>query len=244
MANKIQEGKFSGTSHRQKGVAIAVVVVVLILIWQIIGIFRDQKPTPPPVKAPVTPGAQATQNTNTASPTGNDPEELTRAKIVNEPSFIKMQKATEEKYVVKLNELEELRIQRQIAETNQAIAAAKLATVTAEKDISDLLTKPNAPSVPPSVYSEQLVNPSTTVQQNATENIPPPVTSPIADYTLISVSMQLRKWSAVIGFQGRLITVNIGDSLPDSSVVVNIDKNSVVIRKDGETKRISIVSSI
>jgi hypothetical protein len=153
-----------------------------------------------------------------------------------------MQKATEEKYVVKLNELEELRLQRQIAEMNQGIAAAKLATVTAEKDISDLLTRPSQPSqpIPESVYTSQLVN------QGAAETPipPPPITNPIADYTLISVSMQLHKWSAVIGYQGKLFYVNIGDSLPDNSTVVSINKNNVILKKDGETKKIAMVSSI
>jgi hypothetical protein len=237
MADKLQEGKFSQTSTRQKGIAIAVVVVILILIWQIIGIFSDQKPSPPPKTTSVKPAA--TQQAVTTSNAPAESDDLTHAKLVNEPSFIKMQKATEEKYVVKLNELEELRIQRQIAETNQAISAAKLATVTAEKNISDLLTKPTSAPVPQTIYSEELSAPST-----VSVTPPPPVTSPIADYTLISVSMQLRKWTAVVGYQGKLITVNIGDSLPDNSTVVSINKNSIIIRKDGETKRIVIVSSI
>lgn len=233
MADKIKEGRFSGNS-RQKGIAVAVVIVIFILIWQVIGIFSDQKKITPPTK-PTTPVTPTPQTTATLSTTEH--EDLPPAKLVNDPAFIKMQKATEEKYVVKLNELEELRIQRQIAETNQAIAAAKLATVTAEKDISDLLTKPSVPMTQQPPYSEQLVAPTSTIP--VTEMI-----APIGDYTLISVVMQLHKWSAVLGYQGKLITVNIGDTLPDSSTIVSINKNSVVIRKDGETKRISIVSSI
>jgi len=243
MADKqMQKGKVNSPNARQIGIGVAFVIVVIILIWQLWGIFGASTPAPPPPQSPTTHAGTTpgTPPTAPAHPMEEQPE-LSRGKITNEPSFIKMQKATEEKYVTKLNELEELRIQRQIAETNQAIAAAKLATVTAEKDISDLLTRPAAPQVPASEYAAQLVTPTTT-GGNVVPVVPPPVS--IADYTLISVSMQLHKWSAVLGLQGKLFNVGIGDVLPDDSTVASINRSSVVLKKDGEIRKITIVSSI
>lgn len=265
--NKMKE-KFSQITSRQKAIMGAMVVVVLIIVWQVTGLFGGGKSTPTPVAIKPVSTMQATSsspsaaNNRSATSPSQGPEAASslpaehvvaprQATVLNEPQFMKLQKMTEEKYIGKLNELEELKIQRQIAETNQAIAAAKLATVSAEKDISDLLTKPAPVLVPPSAYANQLVAPTVTGQEvvnvnNGTTMPPPPIKEePVIDYSLISVSMQLNRWSAVLGYQGKLYSVNVGDTLqPDGSVVTSINKNSVILKKDDKTRKVNIVSSI
>lgn len=259
------KSKIMQTTPRQKFIMLFIVVVVLIIMWQIAGLFGGESSSSPVESIkPVSkmnanvPGKTMPSDIKTMPPTampttGKPSVEtetdnrgvLTQGSIVNDPQFVRMQRITEEKYMGKLNELEELRIQRQIAETNQAIAAAKLATVTAEKDISDLLTRPaqqnfNAFSGPPTgKNSEVTTETSTTVIP-----IPPPPEQ-VLPYTLVSVSMLLNKWNAVISFQGTMYTVSVGDILPpDGSVVTSISKNSVTIKKGGKARRIGITTSI
>lgn len=179
--------------------------------------------------------------------------------VMLDARIVDMQKQTEQKYIDQLNQLQTLKIQREIAETNQAIASARLATVTAEKSVSDLLTKPSAPVqpvVPAGAYSNTLVNPTPTgVQVTTTEGAPPPPgqnipPAPLATpaevpYVVISVSMQMGRWSAVLGYQGKLYNVSIGDVLPmDNSVVASIGKNGVLLVKGKTRRKISILSSI
>ena len=145
--------------------------------------------------------------------------------------------------------MEELRIQRQIAETNQAIAAAKLATVTAEKDISDLLTRPAPGTMTVNTYGN-------VPGKTSAEILPPgeegaatiPVIVPKQQevpYSLVSISMSLNKWNAIVALQGQMFSVGVGDILPpDESVVTHISKNSITLRKDGKSRRIGITASL
>lgn len=281
----------SGMTTKQKATAGALVVVVIIVLWNVIGLFggggEAPAPAPQPKAGPMsaaTPGKLGaptpasggiTPVPNPAAAGGPPTPALPQAPIAEGPALretaasldariVDLQKQTQQKYMEEINQLQTLRIQREIAETNQAIAAANLATRTSEKAVSDLLTKPvplpPAP-VPLGAYSNQLVNP--TLQGVNVAGVPttgpatpppgaattPGPTNPPApvetQYVVISVSMQLGRWSAVLGYQGRLFNVSIGDVLPvDGSVVSSINKNGVVLVKGNNRRRISIISSI
>jgi len=274
LENKMKE-KMTQTTSRQKVIIAVMVIVVLIIVWQIVGLMGggSSAPAPSPTIQPKStmsaskPGAKEENNhpsVQAAVPAADHTpkmasgpqvdESLRQPSIVNDPQFNRIQRMTEEKYVGKLNELEELRIQRQIAETNQAIAAAKLATVTAEKDISDLLTTP-APSA--SVYSTgqpvktsvdvippggAIPNASPSPSEEAPKTAPPP--AEVVPYKLVSVSMLLNKWTAIVALQNTMFTVAVGDVLPpDGSVVTSISKSSITLRKNGKSRKISITSS-
>jgi type IV pilus biogenesis protein PilP len=161
-------------------------------------------------------------------------------------SYLQDEQKSEKAYLSKLNDLEELKIDREIEETNQAIAAAKLATVTAQKSTSDLLTN-KVPASTENAYSAPTqFNPNrgTTVVTEGLK-LPFEVVTPEVPYQVISVSMELNRWSAVIGVQGKLFTVSVGDMLPeDGSVVASINKNGVTLRKGTKIRRISIISSV
>ena len=57
-----------------------------------------------------------------------------------EMELLAQQKQIEAKYIAALNELQALRLEREIAETNKAIIDAKLGTITAQKNIIDLIS--------------------------------------------------------------------------------------------------------
>ncbi len=259
LEKQAKDGMLSGMSAKQKGMMGAVVIIVLVVIWQVMGLVGGGGGSAP--VEPIKPVAK--QGTTTASP-GVSPAstvnnqaaqqaELKQAQVANDARFMQLQQMSEQKYIGKITDLEDLKIQRAIAETNQAIAIAKLATVTAEKNISDLLTRPTAVAeVPAGTYANKLTNPAIQGESMAGP-VGGPVTSasllppmvPTPEYTVISVSMQLGKWSAVIGYQGKLYNVIIGDVLAaDNSEVVSISKNGVILRKDGKSRKISIMSAI
>lgn len=242
----------SGMPTKQKVIMAVVVIVFLVVIWQVVGLMgwgsgsssTTIKPVANQNAAHTAPAAAMTGATPApANPTQPaQAPEVKQATIMNDPQFIQQQQMNEQKYLGKINDLEDLKIQRAIAETNQAIAIAKLATVTAEKNISDLLTKPVVQEIPPAAYANKLANPNGQSENPA--GIPQIPTVQV-DYSVISVSMQLGKWSAVIGAQGKLYSVVTGDVLsPDNSVVTSISKNGVTLRKNGVSRKISIMSAI
>lgn len=251
-----------GMPMRQKVIMGLMVVVILIIVWQLKGMFGfggtsapEITPTQPAAKTPATSISNAPPAT---TPTPGQPTPMASqapsANLQQVPlvgnELNNQDRQVQAQYIGKINELEELKISREIAETNQAIATAKLATVTAEKSISDLLTKPTTSQevqpIPPGAYATQLGTPSAVTEQPTT---PPPVTTPPPppeiDYTVISVTMRYGKWNAVVGYQGHLFTVGVGDILPpDNSSVRSINQNGIVLRKSGKTRKVALVSSL
>lgn len=279
------ENRLGGMTSKQKVTAIVLVVVVLIILWQVMGLFEGPKPTvpvPPPAanKArmnPAAPGGAPSpsmvqggairpvsnpSNINLPSmapgAAGEEPMQLREVPVPPQTSVLEGQKKLEQEYVDQLNQLQTLKVQREIAETNQAIAAARLATVTAEKNVSDILTKPSqptGPAIPEAAYSNALVSPTIPGAQielgggpanKPPSEQPPPPPKPIeANYTVVSVTQEMGRWNAVVGVEGKLYSVSVRDVLPDGSIVRSINKNGIVIvDKEGKKKRINIVTSI
>jgi type IV pilus biogenesis protein PilP len=240
-ADADKEHVIANMTTRQKVTALVLVLVLIIVLWEVIGLFRH--------------GSKATPLSMTANKTGMtgnmpggappmrtpQPAELPQLKIMSprEAALVKLQQETQARYLFALNELQVLKVARDIAEANQAIMAAKLATVTAEKHIVDLLTPPSAP-VAPGAYAKGLVNPVTSGNVVTTTFVPPEVS-----YTVVSVSQLEYRWSAVLGSQGRLYNVSIGDILPpDGSKVISISKSGVELEKDNVKKKVSLVPII
>lgn len=260
LEKQTKESMLSGMTSKQKGTVGAMIVIVLIVIWQVIGLIGGGGSVPP--VAPVKPVAnQGAKTVGAPGPVGasavsqaTQQADVRQAQVISDTRFLQLQQMTEQKYIGKINDLEDLKIQKEIAETNQAIATAKLATVTAEKNISDLLTKPAAPEIPAGAYANKLATPTlqgeSVVNEPGTSS-PTSASAPAApviprvEYTVISVSMQLGKWNAVIGYQGKLYNVTVGDILSeDNSVVTNINKNGVILNKDGKIRKVNIMLAI
>jgi len=241
----------SKLTTRQKVMAGLLVVVLLVIFWQLMGLFGGgsnqtiTKITPASSTNARTPMSSNQPNSTALAMQQGGEYQVRQAPVQVSNQFITREKETEQQYMSKLNELEALKIQRQIAEMNQAIAVAKLATVTAEKGISDILIKPASTQVSAAEYAAGLTNPVRPGEAIVAPQVQQPAPPTQAQYTVISVTMQLNKWSAVLGYQGKLYDVSVGDVLPiDGSVVEKIFKDGVVLNKDGNKRKISLVSAI
>lgn len=226
-------------STRQKAIAAVFVVVIAIILWQLIGIFSGGSSSTTPAKstaATVAPGKTAT-GAAAVSAKNLTPKVVdimqTQPTTAREAELMKIQQETEMKYMQALNELQVLKIRKEIANTNKDISAAQLSKVQAEKKIVDLLAPPPPPPVAESVNKP--VQTSFAVSGLDLE----------AKYTVISVSQLRSKWNAVLNYKGSLFSVGVGDVLPpDGSVVLSISKNGVTIERDGNKRKISIMSAI
>jgi type IV pilus biogenesis protein PilP len=228
-----------GGSPRQKIIAGLVLLVFAFLAWQVYGMFASGS-------SPATPAATANAVPTMPTPQPAQLPQVAKAPLSDrEQALMALQQETQAKYLAALNELQMLKVEKDIAETNKAIVTAKLDTVTAQKNMVDLL-QPSKPAPTQAEYSQNLVNP-TGANASATPGVASGATSaPVDNYTVISVSHLQGRWNAVMGYQGRLMNVFVGDTLPvDGSQVTNIDKSGVTLKlKDGNTKKISMVSII
>jgi type IV pilus biogenesis protein PilP len=230
----------SNMTTRQKVTIGILAIIVLIILWQVIGLFRGSKTST---------SAQtrnATSRVVTPPPAMPQPASLPPKPAPmsqRELELMRLQQETQAKYLAALSELQMLKVTRDIAETNQAIAAAKLATITAQKKT---LTELTGPTVPQSTYASALAGSTPAANEVQPPQPPPPVSIPQeTNYTVISVSQLRYRWSAVIGYQGNLYSVNVGDVLPpDGSRVVNINKSGVVLEKNNIRRKVSLVPII
>lgn len=236
-------------SSRQKLIIGGLILVIIIIIWQVMGLFGGKSEAPAPEAKPSTSPAMANTppNPQQSKPA---PAELAQAQPQTPPSpaeieLRRLQQETQAKYLAALNELQMLKVAREIAEANQAIMTAKLATVTAEKNIVNLLV-PQQTQLSAQDYAKGLVTPGsgapTTTQSSQ------PASAPLLQevkYSVISVSLLQYRWSAVLGYQGNLYNVHVGDILPpDGSTVVAISKTGVVLERNGVKKKVSLVPAI
>lgn len=256
-ADKVQ---LSSMTTRQKVIAGVVVLIVIFLIWQIKGLFGNSSSTAPaPVAVQKTqpmmtaannngqpmlgaPGAPSTAASTSSQQNVPKPAQLPQPALTpREAELLKLQQDTEAKYLEALNELQILKVNQAIAETNKAIATAKLDTVTAQKGVVDMLS---GPVVSSANYAQSLGGAPVGTQTSTTTTRTAAPSQQI-DYTVISVSQLQYKWNAVIGNQGNLYSVTIGDKLPpDGSKVIAIDKSGVWIEKDGGKRKLSMVPII
>lgn len=205
----------SGLTGRQKIIAIIIILILLVILWQVIDIFRSKSPGPtitPTTTANKAPALNGNKAANTVPANIRAPQVppsgvQTGQLMNNQPSpqeleIMRLQQETQSKYLADLNQLQVLKVQRDIAETNKAIAEAELATVKAQKNVVSMLSPS---TTPPDTYAKNLAG----GQQAA--NVPAPVLQPVdVAYSLISVTQLQSKWSAVLGYQGNLYYVSVG----------------------------------
>jgi hypothetical protein len=238
MANKTRA---LAMSTRQKITAVLVVIVILIVGWQAIGIFKGSDASPGTANLSTASSAGPINNTQPppqAVPTVPKPAALTPAQA----ELVRLQQETQAKYIAALNELQMLKIERDIAENQREIMKAKQDTVIAQKGIVELLAPP---TVGGASYQQNLVTPTSTTSANENNGAAQQTLSAEVKYSVISVSQLQNKWSAVLGYQNNLYSVSIGDILPpDGSKVVAIGKAGVVLEKDGTRKTVSLVPVI
>lgn len=241
MADNINTG---GMQTKQKIMMAAVVVIFLIIAWQLKSMLFGGGAAP----AAPTPSANVAANAATTNTTNTSPAAPGGAKAVPVPArdvamtegekrLLALQMQTEAKYIAAMNELQLLRVQSEIAKNSKDIAQNRLDAVTAQKQTLQLLS---APQVSSSSYAQGL----------AGGGNPPPQAAPVAaqpqtNYVVVSVSQIQHRWTAVLGSQGQLYNVVVGDILtPDGAKVIGIDRYGVTLDRQGSKQRISLVSLI
>jgi hypothetical protein len=260
-----------GKNLKQK-ITIGIVVVVLgFVAWQAIGMFGGggSSPAPAPTNVPnksmsanpqqpanngsPAPVQQAAQGAPAAAPTSGD-NTPKQAPVLANAELLQLQQETQAKYIAALNELEMLKVQKSIAETKQAITTSTLATATAEKNITDLLTTQVSQMPSNNSLSNQYspfassggagdsgASPSPSANGAPAAPVPIKIIQPETQYFLQSVAYKSEKWSAVLMNGKNVFIVEVGDTLPpDGSIVTGIDKNAVTLSKDKVSRHIQM----
>lgn len=245
--------KQDAAKKRQPIVIGILAVIVVFILYEAYGMFGGGGGS-----APATPPAttSAAITPTPAMPAGGQmpPQMQQQAAAQNQPAqppltpreieLMRQQEELEARYIAAVNELQMLKVQKDIAEANKAIASAKLDTVTAQKNTLNALS-PQAPTTPEG-YAQALAGgqplPAAAVQTAGASA----AAAQQPTYTVISITNLQYRWSAVLGYQGKLYSVSVGDVLPaDNSKVTAIDKSSVtLINKDGKETKISLVPII
>lgn len=166
-----------------------------------------------------------------------------------EAQLVRLQQETQAKYIAAVNELQMLKIEKDIAETSRDVSRAKLEGITAQKGIVDLLTPEKVIRASTDSYAQGLLSPGATTSAASTTSTPESTDTPTKVvteyYSVVSVSKLRGQWIAVLGNSGTLYKVQQGDVLPlDGSVVSRIDRNGVQLEKDGKTTKLSMVPII
>jgi len=243
---------FENMPARQKVSAVIFLLIIIVILWQVIGLFRGKKettditPTSPTATTTMPKSAPpANISKGTTVPVTSAPPATAPTAALSEPApviappptpLLMQQEQSQNKYISALNELQILKIQREIAETSQAIVAAKLATVTAEKDISEVLAPPPAPKSSMATLAAPSATPSSI-------NVAPEAVS-ASSYTVQSVTMELDQWHAVMGYRGKLYNLSVGDVFPpDGSTVTAIDQQGVTLELGGTQHKVPLSST-
>lgn len=219
------------------------IVAVVLLIGAYLGYGMISAEEEPAIKTPQTnpdvpkPAALKAMQTQ---PTQQPGAPMTE----REAQLMRMQQDMQTKYLAAINELQMLKVEKDIAETNKDISKAKLDSITAQKDIVDLLAPKAATTTEAYVKGlDQSAPPpsgETGVQQTTTVT-----TTQTVGYTVISVTKLRGEWTAVMGASGKLYSVKAGDVLAaDGSVVLGINRSGVLLEKEGKRTKISMVPVI
>ncbi|MBV9576283.1 MAG: hypothetical protein JO149_06635 [Gammaproteobacteria bacterium] len=237
----------STLNPKQKMIGGVVALVVVLILWQVYAVFAGNDGSTSAAPPPITDAA--------AKPPLPKPQQVAEAPKLKpdaltplEAELMRLQQETQTKYLAALNELQMLKVERDIAESNKAIMSARLDTVKTQKDIINQLV----PSGPAPDYAQALGG-GQPVGAVPVQSIPPGARQiPMGaaqpqdiKYTVISVALLKSRWSAVLGYQGSLYNVYTGDILPpDGSKIVSISSAGVVLEKDGARKIISLIPII
>jgi type IV pilus biogenesis protein PilP len=235
-----------GMTTRQKGMLGIFAVVVIIIIWQVMGLFSgDSAETPAVIKQPSKVISTAPPNhQKTPVQATQLPDSPVVAQSEQSPEALaevmRLQQETQSQYLKTLNELQVLKVERDIAVINKDISAARLERVQSEKEIINLLapTPPPAPRPTTEAASTPVIRPASVLG-------PVSLNAQDVKYLAVSVSRLQNSWRAVLSYNNNLYSVNTGDVLPpDGSKVISINSNGVTLQQDGKRVRISVVPTI
>ena len=242
-------------STRQKATIGIVIVVVVVIIWQLYSMFgggSSEMVTPSGRMAANQPGSPGSMPAMPQAPPPPQTEQLVKEAPMTdrEKQLMQLQQETQAKYIQTLNELQMLKLSLEIAETNKKIMTAKYETVTAQKGIVDLLAPPT-PAPTQETYAQGLegqgeAKPAPAQQPGKLPQMPTGMVAQPQEMqvTVVSVTKINNKWGAVLGIGNNLLNVSMGDVLPDGSTVLSIDKSGIILDKNGQQRKVSLVPII
>lgn len=238
-----------GMQTKKKIMIGAIVVIFLIIGWQLKSMLFGGSSTiePTPTQPPISQAPATAPSTKPAGPSNIKEAPLPARDALmteGEKRLLALQVQTEAKYIAAMNELQLLRVQSEIAKNSKDIAQNRLDAVTAQKQTLQLLSAPQATVA---TYAQGL---SSGAPQDAASATPAPGAAAAApvqqvEYVVVSVSQLQGRWTAVLGYQGQLYNVVVGDVLTtDGAKVLGIDRYGVTLDRHGTKQRVSLVSLI
>lgn len=225
----------SGMSKMQKKVASFIAIMAAVMGWQMYTSLTGMGPTAIAADAPLPPPMPTPKAMPLPTPTeqaAGNPQAL---------EMLKVQQEIQAKYLDALNQLQMMKLSRDLAQVNSDIMSAKLAAVQSQKKIVDLLAPGSSGSYGASQMTQTPTSPQTGANGNA--QAAPAIATP-EPFTAVSVTQLQYKWSAVLRAGDKLMTVREGDVLPDGSKIIVIDKSGVTIDRGGMQMKYSIVSGV
>ena len=232
----------------KKKVTYAVIaIIVAFLAWQMLGMFSGE--------GEVAQGTVMKTNPEVPKVTtllSQQPAQKQTPMTEREIQLTQLQQETQTKYLAALNDLQMLKVEKEIAETNRDVSKARLEGITAQKGIVDLLT-PAKQEVTAATYAQGLEQSGSAVATTTTTTTTPTTSSDSSQvkisagdsFRVISISRTRGQWMAVLGYSGSLYNVKNGDVLPgDGSVVISIQRDGVQLEKNGVRRMVSLVPII
>jgi hypothetical protein len=246
-------------AQKQKVIIGVVVVIVLIVAWQVFGLIgggsSSAPPTPPPpvttAAKPLTPAPAGAAAPTIAAPAAPAGPAAPKPSVLNlSEELLSMQRENEVNYIKQLNELQMLKLQKQIADLKQSLKATELATMTEDQNIAELITAKVGEQKPVEGGDNAKSTVASALPQFVPIPPPPPPPAPEAQYDVVSVSYKAGKWRAVMvnekDNKKAMYDVAVGDTLsPDDSKVYSINKSGVIlIDKTGKKRKVSYLPSV
>jgi hypothetical protein len=242
-------------NQKQKIMLVVTVVIIIFVAWQVYGLFGGgggEAEAPATTANKAAAGQPAAGGTPASQAAAGAPAEIPQPKqapVQANTELLKIQQDTQAKYVSALNELQMLKVQKEIAETKQAITSSILANATAEKSITDLLTVQQIPTQNQFSSAPSAPAAMPTGGMSSSDQPVKPMTSMFMEvpYTIVSVTFKNERWNAVLMYQEKYYHVSVGDVLPaDNTTVTAINKNGVTLTnmKDRSIRKILISGTL
>jgi hypothetical protein len=220
---------------------VAVIAVVGVIAWQAKSMFGDDTAAQEEAAKSAAPAIHPDTPKQAAlippPPPASAAKPLTPAEI----EANRLQQEAQVKYLAALDDLQMLKVEKDIAETNKDIMKAKEDMITSQHKIVDML----APKAQPSPVST-LDNSGRPGISGAGPGTGQPGMGPNnVEYSVVSVTNLRGRWTAIINTGSKLVSVTAGDVMSDNNVtILSIDRSGVLIEKDGNKKKIVMPSVI
>lgn len=221
---------------RQKVIVVLTVVFFLIAGWQLVAIFKGNggghshtAATPAPAAATSSVAAPAQQR----APQPNTPAPKQVALPAPSPKTLaelQLSQQNQMEYLQLSSDYQLAKMRQMLADTNASIAKANLSSAKSSLELSKVSQQyktihgasSDLSNVTPSQTPSALSHQSTKITISG-------------KYSVALVAYQRGKWTATLRTDdGTLVSVKTGSQLPDDSRVVMINRNGVVLQKDGQ----------